>query len=63
MIPRPGRHKVNGYVKAVLALDAVRRKREAKRKGLAAPTSANPPRAAFAGLDDCRRPQPPFGKS
>lgn len=30
MIPRSGSHKVNGYVKAVLALDAVRRKREAR---------------------------------
>ena len=28
VIPRSGSRKVNGYVKAVLALDAVRRKRE-----------------------------------
>jgi hypothetical protein len=30
VIPRSGSRKVNGYVKAVLALDAVRRKREAR---------------------------------
>jgi hypothetical protein len=29
VIPRSGSRKVNGYVKAVLALEAVRRKREA----------------------------------
>lgn len=28
MIPRSGSRRVNGYVKAVLALDAVRKKRE-----------------------------------
>jgi hypothetical protein len=30
VIPRSGSRKVNGYVKAVLALDAVRKKREAR---------------------------------
>ena len=30
VIPRSGSRKVNGYVKAVLALEAVRRKREAR---------------------------------
>ena len=30
VIPRSGSRKVNGYVKTVLALDAVRRKREAR---------------------------------
>jgi hypothetical protein len=30
MIPRSGSRKVNGYVNAALALDAVRRKREAR---------------------------------
>jgi hypothetical protein len=30
VIPPSGSRKVNGYVKAVLALDAVRRKREAR---------------------------------
>ena len=30
VIPRSGRRKVKGYVKAVLALEAVRRKREAR---------------------------------
>jgi hypothetical protein len=30
VVPRSGSRKVNGYVKAVLALEAVRRKREAR---------------------------------
>ena len=30
VIPRSGSRKVNGYVKAVLALEAVRKKREAR---------------------------------
>ena len=30
VIPRSGSRKVNGYVKAVLALEGVRRKREAR---------------------------------
>jgi len=37
VIPRSGSRKVNGYVKAVLALDAVRRKREDRYARVACP--------------------------
>ena len=37
VIPRSGSRKVNGYVKAVVALEAVRRKREERYEGVVRP--------------------------